>query len=231
MTFVASAYAGAMTLSDVLHLPLDAIVFDSDGVLVDSGASVDQAWTRWAAELGLDAAEVIAYAHGQRSSETVRRYVEPALWPVFQAKVDRYEIDDASSVTAMPGAVALAGAVPRDRWAVVTSGNRVLATARLTAARIPVPPFVVTADDVVHGKPHPEGYAQALARLGVDPARAAVAEDSAAGIEAALAAGTGTVIGVGLPAMETRAHLVVRDLGAARWTDGGLLIAADGRLR
>jgi len=81
------------------------------------------------------------------------------------------------------------------------------------------------------GRTHPEGYALALTRLGVDPARAAVAEDSAAGIEAALAAGARTVIGVGPLAMDTGAHLVVRDLAAARRTDGGLVIAAEGRLR
>ena len=220
-----------MDLARPLHLPIDAIAFDCDGVLVDSGASVEQAWTRWAAVLDLDPAEVIAYAHGQRSADTVERYVEPARRPEFQALVDRLEIDDAPNVTAIPGAVELARSVPRDRWCVVTSGSRVLATARLTAARIPTPPFVITSDDVVNGKPHPEGYAQAIARMSADASRVAVAEDSAAGIIAALAAGAGWVIGVGPGALPTAAHVVVRDLGAVRWTGDGLLMEADGRLR
>jgi len=214
-----------------LHLPVVAIVFDCDGVLVDSDASVASSWARWAAELGLDAHEVTNHAHGQRSADTVRSYVQPADRPRYEALIERFEVEDAPTVTAMPGAVALAASVPRDRWGVVTSGSRILSSARLAAARIPQPPFVVTADDVTHGKPHPEGYLAAFGRLGVDPARGAVAEDSAAGIRAALEAGTGWVIGVGTAALPTDAHVVVRHLGAVRWTGDGLLVEAAGRLR
>ena len=230
MTRGRARYALVVTLHDAQRLSVAAIAFDSDGVLVDSTASVEQAWARWAAELGLDAREVIEFAHGHRSRETVDQYVDEARRAIFQDKVDGYELDDAPSVTALPGALTLTAAIPRDRWGVVTSGTRVLATARLSAAGIPAPPFVVTADDVVRGKPHPEGYLAAIARLGVDPAQVAVAEDSPAGIAAAIAAGAGTGIGIGPGAISTGASLVVRDLAALYW-DGGLVVDPAGRLR
>ena len=55
---------------------------------------------------------------------------------------------------------------------------------------------VVTARDVVDGKPHPAGYALACERLGADPAAALAAEDSPAGVRAALGAGVRRVVGV-----------------------------------
>lgn len=221
-----------MTLETLLHLPALAIVFDMDGVLADSGDSVDRSWARWAAERGLDGAEVTMWAHGQRSLETVRHYLPESEWERGQADIDRYEIDDAVSVRTIPGAIELTSAVPRDRWAVYTSANIPLAAGRLNAARIPSPSVLITADHVRNGKPDPEGYALAISRLGVEPARVAILEDAPAGIVAARGAGAGWVIGVGPLAVATDATLVVRDLRALRWADGGgLLVAADGRLR
>ena len=221
-----------MTPADSLLLPVLAIVFDMDGVLADSGDSVDRSWARWALERGLDPGEVSRWAHGQRSQETVRHYLPESEWARGQADIDRYEIDDAASVRTIPGAVELTSAVPRDRWAVYTSANVPLATGRLAAARIPEPPILVTADHVMNGKPDPEGYALAIARLGVDPARVAILEDAPAGIAAARGAGAGWVIGVGELTLPTEATLVIRDLRALRWADGGgLLVASQGRLR
>ncbi len=78
---------------------------------------------------------------------------------------------------------------------------------------------VVTADDVVDGKPHPAGFLLGCERLGVDPALALAAEDSVAGITAAVAAGVGHVVGVttSRPAEELRdagAHAAYPDLRA-----------------
>lgn len=226
-------YASGMTSEETLNLPALAIVFDMDGVLADSGDSVDRSWARWAEERGLDGAEVSRWAHGQRSQETVRHYLPEAEWVEGQADIDRYEIDDAASVRTIPGAVELTSSLPRDRWAVYTSANIPLATGRLAAARIPAPPILVTADHVTNGKPDPEGYALAIARLGVDPARVAILEDAPAGIRAARGAGAGWVIGVGEPALATDADVVIRDLRALRWAPdgGGLLVEAQGRLR
>ena len=221
-----------MPTLDPLHLPALAIVFDMDGVLADSGDSVDRSWARWAADRGLDAAEVSRWAHGQRSQETVRHYLPPEQWAAGQADIDRYEIDDAESVRTIPGAVELTSSVPRDRWAVYTSANIPLAAGRLAAARIPEPPVLITADHVTNGKPDPEGYALAIARLGVDPAHVAILEDAPAGILAARGAGAGWVIGVGELTLPTEATLVVRDLRALSWAPGGGIdVLSEGRLR
>jgi sugar-phosphatase len=228
----ARATLSGVTTDDPLHLPVLAIVFDMDGVLADSGDSVDRSWARWANERDLDPVEVTQWAHGQRSQETVRHYLPAAEWGRGQADIDRYEIDDAASVRTIPGAIELTHAVPRDRWAVYTSAATPLATARLAAARIPEPPILITADQVTNGKPHPEGYALAIRRLRVDPARVAILEDAPAGVAAACGAGAGWVIGVGALTLPTEAALVVRDLRAIRWASGGgLLVEAHGRLR
>lgn len=228
----APATLSGVTADEPLHLPVLAIVFDMDGVLADSGDSVDRSWARWANDRGLDPVEVARWAHGQRSQETVRHYLPEHEWGRGQADIDRYEIDDAASVRTIPGAIELTRAVPRDRWAVYTSANGPLATARLAAARIPEPPIVVTADHVTNGKPHPEGYALAITRLGVDPAHVAILEDAPAGVAAARGAGAGWVIGVGALTLPTEAMPVVQDLCALRWVDGGgLLVEPQGRLR
>jgi sugar-phosphatase len=228
----APATLSGVTFDDSLLLPAHAIVFDMDGVLADSGDSVDRSWARWALERDLDPLEVTQWAHGQRSQETVRHYLPESEWARGQQDIDRYEIEDAASVRTIPGAIELTTVVPRDRWAVYTSANIPLATGRLAAARIPEPPILVTADHVTNGKPDPEGYALAIARLGVEPARVAILEDAPAGIAAARGAGAGWVIGVGDLTLPTEATLVVRDLRALRWADGGgLFVEAQGRLR
>ncbi|MEF2162639.1 HAD-IA family hydrolase, partial [Pseudomonas aeruginosa] len=132
--------------------------------------------------------------------------------------INSFEVEDAASVTSIPGAVTLTAEMPDGKWAVVTSGNRVLAAARLTAAGISAPAVVVTADDVTDGKPHPEGYRSAAERLGVEPSLAVVLEDADAGVRAARAAGVAAVIGVGERALESDADVVVRDLTWVSWT-------------
>ena len=99
-----------------------------------------------------------------------------------------------------------------EHWAIVTSGNRLLAAARLAAAGIPQARVAITADDVDDGKPHPAGYRAAAAALGLDPAVTVVLEDAGSGVLAARAAGVGAVIGVGERALETDADVVVADL-------------------
>jgi sugar-phosphatase len=101
--------------------------------------------------------------------------------------------------------------LPPGTWAVVTSGTRALATARLTAAGIPVPEVFVAAEDVAVGKPDPAGYLAAARGLGLTPAEALVLEDSPSGIAAGKAAGC-RVLGIGEEALATGAELVVRVL-------------------
>ena len=216
-------------MSELPDLVLEpaAIVFDLDGVIVDSDASVVDAWTRWAVARDLDPATVIDVCHGQPSRATVRAFVDPADEAAALAHIDRIELELAGEARALPGAQALLASLPPRRWGVFTSGTRALAIARLAACGIVPPPVFVTADDVARGKPDPEGYALALSRLGAEPLRAVVVEDAPNGIVAARAAGVGRIIGVGDRAIGAKVDVVVTDLRSVSW-DGDALVVVRG---
>ena len=201
-----------------------AVLFDSDGVLVDSDDSVRFAWTRWATTYGLSPDEVLPMVHGRRSIETVRLLIDGSLRSEALAMIDRFELEDAVRVAVMPGADALVRSIPRDRWAVITSAVTALARARLSAARLPDPPVLVAAEDVVNGKPDPGGYLAAAKATHASPADAVVLEDSAAGVQAARLAGVKYVVGVGERALDTDADVVVQDLRALNWDMNGLTV-------
>ena len=165
------------------------MLFDLDGVLVDSGAQVEQAWREWASERGLDPDEVARSSHGRRSADQIRLVAPHLDWNAEAALLEHREIETANTVTPLPGASALYESVPSAFRAVVTSGSRPLAMARLRGAGFALPHALVTADDVSAGKPDPEGYLQAAHRLKVAPAGAFVIEDAPAGIAAGKAAG------------------------------------------
>jgi mannitol-1-/sugar-/sorbitol-6-phosphatase len=166
-----------------------AVLFDLDGVLVDSTRSVERQWRAWAREQGIDGDKVMAVAHGVRTIEVIRA-VAPHLDAEAEVrKLESREAHDRDGVIAMPGAVELVHAIPADRWCVVTSGTRLLASARLRLFGIPVPKFMITADDVANGKPHPEPYLKGAELLGVSPEECLVIEDAPAGIQSALAGG------------------------------------------
>jgi mannitol-1-/sugar-/sorbitol-6-phosphatase len=164
-----------------------AILFDMDGVLIDSAPAVERVWRIWAKAHGLDPALVVAQAHGRRSIETIR-----AVAPAMDAEkenvvVEQMEIEDKDGVTALPGAARLLAQLPDDRFAIVTSATRPLAVARLGYAGLPVPRYTITADDVVNGKPSPEPYLKGAALLGVAPIDCVVFEDTPTGIASARA--------------------------------------------
>jgi sugar-phosphatase len=166
-----------------------AILFDLDGVLVESRPVVERQWGIWAEEHGLKAAEVIHIAHGRPTIETVRK-VTPALDAAAEARtIEQREIADLDGLRAIAGAADLLARIPPDRWAVVTSGTRALATTRLHAVGLPVPHTMVSASDVVNGKPDPEPYLKAAAALGSAAHDCIVIEDSPSGISAGKRAG------------------------------------------
>ena len=204
------------------ELACAGVLFDCDGVLVDSDASVYRAWTRWARDLGLDPDTVASIVHGRRSADTVAELFVEDERPAASALIDRYEVEDAAAVTAIRGAEELLASIPAPRWAVVTSGNLKLATARIRAAGLPVPAVLVTADDVARGKPDPEGYLTAAARLGFGPSGTIVLEDAASGVAAARAAGVAAVVGVGTRDELPYVDLHVGDLTELCWTGHGL---------
>jgi mannitol-1-/sugar-/sorbitol-6-phosphatase len=205
-------------------------LFDNDGVLVDSEPSVVRSWSRWAVDHDLDPAEVMAAVPGRRAADTVALFVAPGDVEASTEKITRYELEDVDGTTAIPGVLDLLPQLTGVAWAVVTSGVRELATARLHAAGITPPAVVLTAEDVTAGKPDPQGYLAAAARLGLAPADVLVLEDSVSGIAAGQSAGC-RVVGIGDDALRTTADVVVRDLVGARWTGAGLVLPATAVLR
>jgi mannitol-1-/sugar-/sorbitol-6-phosphatase len=166
-----------------------AVLFDLDGVLVDSTRSVDRQWRLWAREQGVDMEKVAAFAHGVRTIEVIRQ-VAPQLDAAAEAnKLEAREAADHDGVSVMPGAAELVGSIPRARWCVVTSGTRRLATARLQLAGIEVPSVVITAEDVTAGKPDAAPYLKGAELLGFPARECLVIEDAPAGIQSAHAAG------------------------------------------
>ena len=203
-------------------LAAEGLLFDCDGVLVDSDEAVAQAWGTWAAEYapGFDFTRDIH--HGRPAGDTVAELVPSRDRVRATRALLQLEIGTAPMVRALPGAAELLPLLPKGSWTVVTSGVLAVARARLRAAGLPCPKDIVTAGDVRLGKPAPDPYRIGAQRLGVAPVRAVVFEDAEAGVASALAAGIGLTIGVGERGLRTRAHLVVADLCGIRY-DGIML--------
>ncbi|OZD49929.1 hypothetical protein CH252_16470 [Rhodococcus sp. 06-1477-1B] len=204
----------------------DAVLFDLDGTLVDSTASVVRSWRRFAEHFAVSM-EALHANHGQPARTLVGHLLPADRHAEALAHVTDLEVRDAVGLEPIRGAAAFFTAVPPERRAIVTSGSVPIATARLAAAGYDRPDVFVTVDDVVHGKPDPEPFLTAAARLGVDPARCLVVEDAPAGITAARAAGCAVLALTGTTAEEElTADLVVDGLDAVR-----VEVTASGALR
>lgn len=195
-----------------------AILFDLDGVLVDSTASVARQWELWAKKHNVPVEAAIHAAHGRRTLETIRLLAPHLDAEAETIRLEAGEADDAASLKRVNGALELLSSLPPKRWAVVTSGTRYLATRRLQRNGLPAPLAFVTADEVSQGKPHPEPYLKGAELLGVPPRECLVFEDAPAGIEAARAAG---MIAVGVATTYSAAGLahaeaVVQDLSQVK---------------
>ncbi len=193
-------------------LTCSAVLFDLDGVLVDSTPAVERVWRGWADEHGLDPDFVMQWAHGRRSIETILRVAPSLDAPNENLKVERREIEDLEGVRAIDGAAELLAAMPPGHWTVVTSATRELAEARMHYVNLPLPKEAITAELAERGKPHPEPYLKGAALLGFPANECLVIEDTAAGIASAKTAGM-QVIGLTTtyPAHELReADVIVR---------------------
>jgi len=166
-----------------------AILFDLDGVLVDSTRSVARQWRQWAAQNNIDPEKVVEIAHGRRTIEVVRILAPHLDAKAEETKLEKREADDIEGVAVMPGAAELLKSIPEGQWCVVTSGTRYLATSRLRLAQLPIPRVLVSADEVQKGKPDPEPYLKGAELLKVKPAECLVIEDAPAGIRSAHAGG------------------------------------------
>jgi mannitol-1-/sugar-/sorbitol-6-phosphatase len=200
-----------------------AILFDLDGVLVDSTRSVARQWALWAAEHNVPPEEAVRVAHGRRTLETIRLLAPHLDAEAETLRLERREADDTDGVGRIPGALELLQSLPSQRWAVVTSGTRYLATRRLQTNGLPSPAAFVTADEVSQGKPHPEPYLKGAELLRVPARECVVFEDAPAGLESAQAAGMAAIaLSTTYPAAAlARADAVVSDFSRVRVLSDG----------
>ena len=168
-----------------------ALLFDLDGVLIDSTPAVTRVWHRWAAEHGFDPETVVRMAHGRPSRTTIRELLPSADTDIDREdrEVERREMEDLDGVVLLPGARQLLNLLPPERWTIATSCTRPLAEVRLRAAGLPIPKTLITSSDVKIGKPDPEPYLKAAAELGFAASDCIVVEDAPAGVRAGKAAG------------------------------------------
>jgi sugar-phosphatase len=205
-----------------------ALLFDMDGTILSSIAAAERVWGDWARRHGLDVATFLPTIHGVRVVETIRRLDLPGVDADAEAAaITLAEMADVAGIEAIGGASRLLASLPMDRWAIVTSAPRILALRRIAAAGLPVPAVLVTADDVVHGKPAPDGFLLAAARLGVSAQDCLVFEDAPAGIAAAEAAGATVVVVTAThshPLDTPHPHIAGYDDLVVRPVEGGLAL-------
>lgn len=190
------------------------ILFDMDGILISSIEAVERSWKKWAELRGIDPAIALRISHGRRAVDTLATLCPECDCEVELKLIEEIEIEDNEGLMVLPGVCDLLAALPLDRWTVVTSATERLARVRLAAGGIPVPQRLVTADQVTHGKPHPEPFIVGASMLGVPPKDCIVFEDSAAGAAAGRSAGCKVVATTFSHPAESleAAHYLVRDL-------------------
>jgi sugar-phosphatase len=209
-------------------LKASGILFDNDGVLVDSHVEVERCWETLANEFG-----VVGFSanhhHGVRAQDLVLELVGQDRFEEANNRINELEQESAHKTVAMPGAAELVASLPDGIWTICTSANSNLGRARIKAAGIRLPEAFVCGDDVANGKPAPDPYLLGAKRLGIDPAHCIVFEDADAGIKSALAANVGFVIGVSVRALDTDADMVVEDLAGISF-DGKQLVIPEHKI-
>src|SRR5882672_262379 len=202
----------------------EGVLFDLDGVLVDSTPAVARVWAWWAGQHGFDPDETVRVAHGRPSIATIRELLPNADHDAENLEVERREIEDVEGVVPLPGAKELLQALPLNRWAIVTSCTKHLAYVRIRAAGLPEPKFIVTSNDITRGKPDPEPYIKGAQALSFVTKDCIVMEDAPAGIRSGKSAGARVV------ALQTTerdellhaagADFIVKDCSALKFVSG-----------
>lgn len=203
-------------------LPAKAILFDMDGTLVDSTAAVESLWADFAVEFGLDLAELLDFSHGRQTIDTLRRFLPhgPKELATLAAGLETQEIANIEGIVEVPGAATFLESLGQTPYAVVTSAGRALAMSRLSAAGLPVPEVLIAAEDVLAGKPSPEGYLLAASALGVDISDCIALEDAPARLQAAVNSGAQTIVVGTYESMLTKSLARIRDYTQLSFANG-----------
>ncbi|TRW98180.1 HAD-IA family hydrolase [Paracoccus sp. M683] len=176
-----------------MMLTADALAFDMDGTLVDSHPVIIASWTEWAERRGLNPQDVIDFCPGRPLHRIIGHFAPDAdLMAEARWVLDRLPRLE-HLLRPVPGASDLLASLAPGEWALVTSAPSDLARRWMGICNLPLPPLVITADDVAHPKPDPQPFALAAMQLGHDPARMLAFEDSHAGLASARAAGMPTI--------------------------------------
>ncbi|WP_336342275.1 HAD-IA family hydrolase [Pseudomonas atacamensis] len=214
--------------ASVFDRAFGAFLFDMDGTVLNSIAAAERIWSAWAVRHGVDVETFLPTIHGARAIDTITRLNLPGLDAEQQAAfITAAEIEDVEGIVEIPAAAAFLNALPKNRWAMVTSAPRDLALRRMAAAGIPEPAVMITAEDVKAGKPDPAGYLLAAKKLGVEPDDCLIFEDATVGIRAAEAAGAALMI-----ITTTHQHPIeTAHATLASYDAIGVRVGADGLLR
>lgn len=212
-----------------LTVDVDGVLFDNDGVLVDSLSGAMEVWQRWALAWSPTVDPTVDFPHGTPARDIIGTLVVAEHLDDASAALDQMELTETGPVDTIPGAAEPTAPLPEGRWVVVSSASRELATLRLQQAGYR-PSHVVGVDDVTRGKPDPEPYLRGAELFGSDPSTLVVFEDAAVGVQAARAASVGYVIGVGASLDPALVDALVPDLRSVRrvTSDKGTRLQIDG---
>ena len=214
-----------------MEFQVAGLLFDNDGVLVDSHQAAIDAWTKWCAVYspGLDwDAQGTA---GVRAEDMVRMWAPAEKFEEANNYINALELETAGETVPLPGSLELLSSLPAGVWTICTSANEALGRARVSAAGLPIPSEFVCGDDVSAGKPSPDPYLLGASRLGLEPSSCVVFEDAVAGVQSARAAGVGVVVGIGHRILEADVSCVVSSLAGITWVNGVLTIPESSLLK
>lgn len=201
---------------------LQAVIWDLDGVIIDSAEEHRKSWHRLAQSAGLPLTDEQFYAtFGMRNDVIIPKLWGPMPSERIQELADRkeeyYREFVRHAATPLPGAIELLSALRTAGYRQALASSTPIKNIELINEVLGLDRYLsvlVSGESVVHGKPAPDVFLKAAAELGVEPDRCLVIEDAVAGVEAAHAGGMLCIAVAGerdLPGLR-KADLMVKDL-------------------
>ncbi|MDV7105092.1 HAD-IA family hydrolase [Vibrio sp. TH_r3] len=171
----------------MISIKFKAVLFDLDGTLINSHASVERAWRKWSDRNDINFDETNKVLHGRPAAETMRLLLPGATDNEIKRQKaihEKEESRDVSDTEIICGALEFISTLSQLNipWAIVTSGAFIVASARIRAVSLPEPRVFVTPEKVSKGKPDPEPFLLGAKLLGIKPEDCVVFEDSPAGL-------------------------------------------------